>query len=288
MEIKKVGIIGCGQMGRGIAEVSARSGYPTLISDISQEIVDKGLETVSRSVGVAAKRGKMSEEEKDAALANLKGTLNMEDFADCDIMIEAAIENMEEKKRIFAKLDKICPPHAILATNTSCLSVTDIAAATKRMPQVVGMHFFNPVPVMQLVEVVRTIVSSDQSVDTAKAFAESLGKTVVLAKDTPGFVVNRLLMPYLLEAIRMYESGIATKEAIDQGMVLGANHPMGPLTLLDYIGLDTVLFIAEAMQKELGDPTIAPPTIIKKMVAAGHLGRKSGKGFYNYTKQARF
>jgi 3-hydroxybutyryl-CoA dehydrogenase len=160
----------------------------------------------------------------------------------------------------------------------------DIAAATKRTPQIVGMHFFNPVPVMQLVEVIRTIVSSDETAETAKTFAESLGKTVVLAKDTPGFVVNRLLMPYLLEAMRMYEAGVATREAIDQGMMLGANHPMGPLTLLDYIGLDTVLFIAEAMQKELGDPTIAPPIILKKMVAAGHLGRKSGKGFYDYGK----
>jgi 3-hydroxybutyryl-CoA dehydrogenase len=191
---------------------------------------------------------------------------------------------MNEKKNIFAKLDEICPSHAVLATNTSCLSVIEVASATNRASQVVGIHFFNPVPVMKLVEVVRTIVSSDETVADAKAFAESLDKTVILAQDTPGFVVNRLLMPYLLEAIRMYENGVATKEDIDQGMMLGANHPMGPLTLLDYIGLDTVLFIAEAMYKELGNPLIAPPVVIKKMVAAGHLGRKSGRGFYNYGK----
>jgi 3-hydroxybutyryl-CoA dehydrogenase len=284
MDINKLGVVGCGQMGRGIAEVSARSGYQTTVSDISQEFVDKGLENISRSLTVSAKRGKISEEDKDSALGRLQGTVKIEDFADCDLVIEAAIENMDEKKNIFAKLDEICPPQAILATNTSCLSVVEMASATNRASQVVGMHFFNPVPVMKLVEVVRTIVSSDETVADAKAFAESLDKTVILAQDTPGFVVNRLLMPYLLEAIRMYENGVATKEDIDQGMMLGANHPMGPLTLLDYIGLDTVLFIAEAMYKELGNPLIAPPVIIKKMVAAGHLGRKSGRGFYNYGK----
>jgi 3-hydroxybutyryl-CoA dehydrogenase len=285
MEIKKVGLVGCGQMGRGIAEVSARAGYQTLMTDIAQEFIDKGLDNIGRSLNVSAKRSKISEEDKHAALGRLKGTLKMEDFADCDIVIEAAIENMDEKKRIFAKLDGICPSHAILATNTSCLSVMDVASATKRQPQVVGMHFFNPVPVMKLVEVVRTIVSSDKTVADAKAFAESLDKSVIIAKDTPGFVVNRLLMPYLLEAIRMYENGVASREDIDQGMMLGANYPMGPLTLLDYIGLDTVLFIAEAMYKELGNPLIAPPIIVKKMVAAGHLGRKSGRGFYNYGKE---
>jgi 3-hydroxybutyryl-CoA dehydrogenase len=242
------------------------------------------LENISRSLTVSAKRGKISEEDKESALGRLQGTVKIDDFADCDLVIEAAIENMDEKKRIFAKLDEICPPQAILATNTSCLSVVEMASATNRASQVVGMHFFNPVPVMKLVEVVRTIVSSDETVADAKAYAESLDKTVILAQDTPGFVVNRLLMPYLLEAIRMYENGVATKEDIDQGMMLGANHPMGPLTLLDYIGLDTVLFIAEAMYKELGNPLIAPPIIIKKLVAAGHLGRKSGRGFYNYGK----
>jgi 3-hydroxybutyryl-CoA dehydrogenase len=284
MDIKKLGVVGCGQMGRGIAEVSARSGYQTTVSDISQEFVDKGLENISRSLTVSAKRGKISEEDKDSALGRLQGTVQIEDFGDCDLVIEAAIENMNEKKNIFAKLDEICPSHAVLATNTSCLSVIEVASATNRASQVVGIHFFNPVPVMKLVEVVRTIVSSDETVADAKAFAESLDKTVILAQDTPGFVVNRLLMPYLLEAIRMYENGVATKEDIDQGMMLGANHPMGPLTLLDYIGLDTVLFIAEAMYKELGNPLIAPPVVIKKMVAAGHLGRKSGRGFYNYGK----
>ena len=284
MDIKRLGVVGCGQMGRGIAEVSARSGYQTTVSDISQELVDKGLENIGRSLTVSAKRGKISEEDKDSALGRLQGTVKIEDFADCDLVIEAAIENMDEKRKIFAKLDEICPSHVVLATNTSCLSVIEVASATNRASQVVGIHFFNPVPVMKLVEVVRTIVSSDETVADAKAFAESLDKTVILAQDTPGFVVNRLLMPYLLEAIRMYENGVATKEDIDQGMMLGANHPMGPLTLLDYIGLDTVLFIAEAMYKELGNPLIAPPVIIKKMVAAGHLGRKSGRGFYNYGK----
>jgi len=284
MDIKKVGVVGCGLMGRGIAEISARSGYQTVVSEVNQELLDNGLENIDRSLTVAAKRGKLSEEDKNSTLGRLKGTVSMDGFADCDLVIEAAIENMEAKKKILASLDAACPPHAILASNTSCLSVVEMAMATKRPSQVVGMHFFNPVPVMNLVEIVRSIVSSDDTVETAKAFGKSVGKTVILAKDTPGFIVNRLLMPFLLEAMRMLEAGVATKEDIDAGATLGLNHPMGPLTLLDYIGLDTTLYIANAMFDEYKDPLCAPPIMLKKMVAAGQLGRKSGKGFYDYGK----
>jgi len=282
MEIKIVGVIGCGQMGRGIAEVCARHGYQTTVTDVSQELLDSGIQLIDRSLTVAAKRGKMTEQDKDTTLSRLHHTLNIGDFGDCDLVIEAAVENLEEKKKVFAKLDEVCPSHTVLASNTSCLSVLDMAMSTKRPDHVIGMHFFNPVPVMKLVEIVKTIVSSDETVNTGRSFAETLEKTVILAQDSPGFIVNRLLMPYLLGAVRMLEAGVASKEDIDQGMVLGCNHPMGPLTLLDYIGLDTSYFIACAMYEEFKDPLYAPPILVKKMVAAGHLGRKSGKGFFDY------
>jgi 3-hydroxybutyryl-CoA dehydrogenase len=213
----------------------------------------------------------------------VKGTTNVEDFADCDLIVEAVVENMDLKKKIFADLDRICPPHAVLATNTSCLSVTEIAMATKRPDQVIGMHFFNPVPVMKLLEVVTTIISSEETLKTVKAFGESLGKTVIVAKDTPAFIVNRLLTPLMLEAIRVLEAGLATREDIDNGMVLGCNHPMGPLTLADFVGLDTMYYITEAIYAESKDPKFAAPLLLKRMVTAGHLGRKTGKGFYDYT-----
>ena len=271
-------------MGRGIAEVCARSGYPTMVVDVTQQLVDNGFEYINRSLSVGVKRGKMSEEDKNAAIGCLKGTVNINDLADCDLVIEAAIENLDEKKKVFASLDKMCPPHVILASNTSCLSVLDMAIATGRPTQVLGMHFFNPVPMMKLVEIVRTIVTSDETIETAIAFGQSVDKTVVHAQDTPGFIVNRLLMPYLMNAIRMFEQGVATKEDIDQGMVLGCNHPMGPLTLLDLVGIDTAYYVSLAMYDEFKDPLCAPPTLLKKMVTAGHLGRKSGKGFYDYNK----
>lgn len=284
MEIKKVGVVGCGLMGGGIAQVSAQSGYQVVVSEINEELLNKGLKAIKTQLSRSVEKGKLSKEEEAAILGRLKGTTKVEDFSDRDLVIEAVIENMQLKKKVFADLDRICPPHTILATNTSCLSVTEVSTATKRPDKVLGMHFFNPVPVMRLLELVTTIVSSQEALKTAKAFGESLGKTVIIAKDVPGFIVNRILSPMTLEAMRVLESGLATKEDIDSGMVLGCNHPMGPLTLADFVGLDTLYFITEAMYEELKDPKFAAPLILKRMVTAGHLGRKSGKGFYDYTK----
>lgn len=283
MEIKKVGVLGCGLMGAGIAQISAQSNYPVVVSEINEELLNKGLKIIDKTLAKSVEKGKLAEQDKAAIQSRLKGTTNVEDFADCDLIVEAAVENMDLKKKIFADLDRICPPHAVLATNTSCLSVTEIAMATKRPDQVIGMHFFNPVPVMKLLEVVTTIVSSEETLKTVKAFGESLGKTVIVAKDTPAFIVNRVLTPLMLEAIRVLEAGLATREDIDNGMVLGCNHPMGPLTLADFVGLDTMYYITEAMYAESKDPKFAAPLLLKRMVTAGQLGRKTGKGFYDYT-----
>ncbi len=282
MEIKKVGVVGCGLMGGGITEVCAKAGYPTVVLEIKQEFLDKGLGNIRTSLDRVVKRGRMTEEEKNAALGRIKGTLAVEDFRECDLVIEAAIENLAEKKRIFADLDKVCPPHAYLASNTSCLSILDMAMATKRRSQVLGMHFFSPVPVMQLVEIVRTLETSDDGIKMAEQFCKSIGKQTVLCKDTPGFIANRLAMVYLVYVFRCYEQGLATKEDIDKTMRLGMNHPMGPLELSDFIGLDVIYYILSAMYEETKDPLFAPPIILKKMVAAGQLGRKTGKGFYDY------
>jgi len=283
MEIKKIGVVGCGLMGAGIAQVSAQSNYPVVVSEINEELLNKGLKIIDKTLAKSVEKGKLAEQDKAAIQGRVKGTTNVEDFADCDLIIEAVVENMDLKKKIFADLDRICPPHAVLATNTSCLSVTEIAMATKRPDQVIGMHFFNPVPVMKLLEVVTTIISSEETLKTVKAFGESLGKTVIVAKDTPAFIVNRLLTPLMLEAIRVLEAGLATREDIDNGMVLGCNHPMGPLTLADFVGLDTMYYITEAIYAESKDPKFAAPLLLKRMVTAGHLGRKTGKGFYDYT-----
>jgi len=282
MEVRKVGVVGCGLMGAGIAEVCARSGYAVVVSEINQTLLDKGMAAIRSSMDNAVKKGKLTEQDRKAILARLQGTTKMEDFRDCDLVIEVVIENLQEKKKVFATLDKVCPQHAILASNTSCLSILDMAMATKRPAQVIGLHFFQPAPVMRLVEVVRTIVSSDETIDKAKAFCNSIGKTPIMCKDIPGFLVNRLAITFTLSAIRALEDGLGTREDIDQGVVLGLNHPMGPLTLADFIGLDTVYYISNAMYEELRDPLYAPPTMLKKMVTAGQLGRKSGKGFYDY------
>ncbi len=239
MEIKKVGVVGCGLMGSGITEVCARSGYEVVVREVNDELLQKGLDRIKASMSKGVSRGKLTQEEMDAALARIKGTTSMEDFADCDIVIEAVVENLEVKKQVFADLDRITPPHAILASNTSSLCITEMAAVTKRPEKVLGLHFFNPVPVMPLLEMVRTILTSDETMEIARKFGESLGKTIVVAKDAPGFIVNALLIPYLLDAVRMLESGYATKEDIDTAIKLGLNHPMGPLTLMDFIGLDT-------------------------------------------------
>jgi len=284
MEIKKVGVVGCGLMGSGIAQVCAQSGYQVVVSEINDELLNKGLASINSALSRSVDKGKLSQQDKDAVLSRIKGTTNTKDFYDCDLMIEAAIENIDLKRKIFAEIDKICPKHAILATNTSCLSIIDMAMATTRPDKVLGLHFFNPVPVMQLIEIVRTVATSDDTLETGKTFGNSLGKTVVIAQDAPGFIVNRLLMPFLLNAIRMLEAGVATREDIDTAINFGLNHPMGPLALSDLIGLDTIFFIVNAMYEELKDPQYAPPPLMKKMIAAGWLGRKTGKGFYEYNK----
>ncbi|MEK7872314.1 MAG: 3-hydroxybutyryl-CoA dehydrogenase [Chloroflexota bacterium] len=284
-KIKKVGVVGCGIMGGGIAQTCIAAGYPTVVREVNQQLLDKGMNAVRSNLAKAVERGKMTEAQKSEALARLTGTVHFEDFKDCDLVIEAAIENIEEKRKVFSALDGVCPAHAILASNTSSLCIAEMAAATKRSDRVVGMHFFNPVPAMKMAEVVRGIASSDETVASARAFVESLGKTVVMAKDTPGFIVNRLLVPYLLDAVRVLESGVGSKEEIDQGMVLGCGHPMGPLTLIDLLGLDTTYYIAQAMYQEFGETRFAPPVLLKRMVLSGRLGRKTGRGFYDYTQQ---
>jgi 3-hydroxybutyryl-CoA dehydrogenase len=282
MEIKKTGVVGCGLMGSGIAEVCARAGYQVLVREVSDQFLQNGLGRIQRSLAKAVARGKATQQQADETLARIDGTLELSGFADCDLVVEAAIENMEVKKEIFAELDVILPPHAILASNTSSLCITEMASVTQRGDKVLGIHFFNPVPVMPLIEFVRTILTSDETMETVRHFGASLGKTMVTAKDTPGFIVNRLLIPYLLDAVRVYEDGLATREDIDTAIKLGLNHPMGPLTLLDFVGLDTTLFIADAMFEEYKDPRYAAPPLLRRMVLAGRLGRKSGKGFYDY------
>ena len=282
MEIKKIGVVGCGLMGSGIAEVCARSGYDVVVREVNDELLQKGLDRIRKSMAKGVQRGKLTQEEMDAALARIQGTTKIEDFAPCDLVIEAVVEKMEVKKQVFAELDAICPPHAILASNTSSLCITEMASVTKRPDKVLGMHFFNPPPIMPLLELVRTILTSDETLQAAQEFGKSVGKTTVVAKDTPGFIVNLLLVPYLLDAVRALENGVATKEDIDTAIKLGLHHPMGPLTLLDFIGLDTTLYIAEAMYEEFKDPRYAPPPLLRRMVLAGHLGRKSGRGFYEY------
>lgn len=284
MEIKKVGVVGCGLMGSGIVEVCARAGYEVVVSEINDDFLQKGLARLKDSLSKAVSKGKATQAEMDAALARVKGTTKTADFADCDLIVEAAIENMKLKKDLFAELDRILRPEAIIGSNTSSLCITEMASVTQRGDKVLGIHFFNPVPVMPLLELVRTILTSDETLAIAQEFGQSVGKTTVVAKDTPGFIVNRLLIPYLLDAVRIYEDGLATREDIDTAIKLGLNHPMGPLTLLDLVGLDTTLFIADAMFEEFKDPRYAAPPLLRRMVLAGHLGRKSGKGFYDYSK----
>jgi len=282
MEIKKVAVVGCGLMGSGIAEVCARSGYSVVVSEINQKLLDKGMAALKSSLDKAVSKGKLAEQDRKATLGRLQGTTKMEDFKDCDLAIEAVIENLEEKKKVFASLDKVCPQHAILASNTSCLSILEMAMATKRPTQVIGMHFFQPVPVMRMVEIVKSILSSKEAIETAKSFSSSLGKEVILAKDVPGFLVNRLGFPYMMNAIRILEEGWTTVEEIDRAWMLATNSPMGPFMLMDFAGLDTMYAMACAMYDEFKDRLYAPPPLLKKMVIAGQIGRKSGKGFYDY------
>jgi 3-hydroxybutyryl-CoA dehydrogenase len=283
MRPSSIGVVGCGLMGSGIAEVCARAGYQVKVREVSDELLARGLASIQKSLGKAVARGKASQDQAEQAMARITGTLQLSEFSDCDLAIEAAIENMNIKKEIFAELDRILPPHAILASNTSSLCITEMASVTGRGEKVLGIHFFNPVPVMPLLEFVRTILTSEDTMRAAHEFGASLGKTMVTAKDTPGFIVNRLLIPYLLDAVQVYENGLATKEDIDAAIKLGLNHPMGPLTLLDFVGLDTCLFIADAMYNEYKDSRYAAPPLLRRMVLAGHMGRKSGRGFYDYS-----
>lgn len=282
MEIKKVGVVGCGTMGGGIAQLCAQSGYQVVVSEINEELLKKGMAAIEKTLGRLVEKGKLAQPDRDATLGRIKGTTSMKDFSGCDLVIEAAIENMDLKKKIFAELDGICPKHAILGTNTSAVSVIDMAVVTKRPERVLGLHFFNPAPVMKLLEIVKTIATSNETIEVSKKFGESLGKTTVIAQDKPGFIVNRLWIPYMLQAIRLYEDGVASREDIDNAISLGLNYPMGPLALADLTGLDVIMFIANAIYERLKDPRYIVPTLVEKMVAAGWLGRKTGKGFYEY------
>jgi 3-hydroxybutyryl-CoA dehydrogenase len=284
MEIRKVGVLGCGLMGSGIAQVSAQAGFATIVREVDEPLVKAGIGRIEGFLAKAVERGKATPEERARTIANLKGTTQLADLSDCDIVIEAIVEDLKVKRETFAALDGLLGPQAIIASNTSSLSVTRMMSATRRPERVIGLHFFNPVPLMKLVEVVKTVRTSPEVVETGMEFARKLGKDPILAKDSPGFVVNLLLVPYLLGAIRALEKGVASIEDIDKGMKLGTGYPMGPFTLLDFVGLDTTNYIAEIMFEEFKSPQYAAPTLLKRMVHAGYHGRKSGKGFYDYSQ----
>jgi 3-hydroxybutyryl-CoA dehydrogenase len=283
MKIVKVGVIGCGLMGSGITQVCAQSGYTVVVSEINQELIQKGLASIDKSLARNVEKERITTQEKDIIAGRITGTTDIKEMRDCEIIIEAATENLELKKKIFGDIDAVCREHTILATNTSCLSITDMAQVTGRPDKVLGLHFFNPVPVMKLLEIVRTAMTSEDTYKTARDFGQSLGKTIVTIQDSPGFIVNRLMAPQILNAIRMLEDGIASREDIDTAMMLGLNYPMGPLALADFIGLDTLLFIANGIHDKLPEEQFAAPALLKTMVSEGLLGRKSGKGFYDYT-----
>jgi 3-hydroxybutyryl-CoA dehydrogenase len=281
-DIRTVGVCGAGLMGNGIAQTCATAGFDVVLMEVAQAPLDRGMSAVARSLDKFVEKGKLARAERDAAFARITATTDVTDLRACDLAIEAIVENIDVKATLFRQLDDLLAPHAIVATNTSSLCVVELAAKTKRPDKVAGLHFFNPVPVMKLVEVVKTIATSQETIDALFTFARGLGKEPILAADTPGFVVNRLLVPYLLYAIRLLEQGLATKEDIDKGMKLGCGYPMGPFELLDFVGLDTTYYIAEIMFDEFKDPMMAAPPLLKRMVLAGRHGRKSGKGFYDY------
>lgn len=284
MEIKKIGVIGAGIMGAGIAQVAATAGLDVTLRDIEENLVEKGLATLRKKLQQSVNKGKISHDEAAAIQSRITGTVNAEEaVTDADLVIEAIVENMEVKRAVFKELDSICPEHTIIASNTSGLSITEMAAQTNRPGMVVGIHFFNPVPVMKLVELIRGINTSDETLETAKALVNKLGKTPVEIVESPGFAVNRILCPMMNEAAFLFSEGVASADDIDKAMMLGANHPIGPLSLADMVGLDTLFHVMEGLQQEFGDDKYRPAPILRKMVRAGFLGRKTGKGFFSYT-----
>ena len=289
MDIKKVGVLGCGLMGSGIAQTAASAGFETVVREVSDELIQKGFVGIEKSLEKFAEKGTITGEQQKAIRDRLSGTTSFEDLADCDIIIEAIIENIDEKRRVYAELDRICKADAVFASNTSSISITEMMTATspERQQRFIGLHFFNPVPIMKLVEVVRTILTNETVYEEAVGFAKKLGKVPVKASDKTGFIVNRLLVPYMLDAIRALEEGVGSIVDIDTSMKLGLGYPMGPFTLGDFVGLDTTYYIAEIMFNEFREKRFAPPPLLKRMVLAGLYGRKSGRGFYDYTKDPK-
>ena len=282
MAVHKDGVLGAGLMGSGIAEVSAKAGYETIVREVSEELAGKGLARIDSSMGKAVEKGKLAAGDRDAARVRLTTTTKLSDLSGCDLIVEAIVENLDLKKETYRELDRLCKPETIFCSNTSSLTITEMSAATQRPDRFAGLHFFNPVPIMKLVEVVRTIATSDATAEAVFAFAKSLGKEPIRTRDNSGFIVNRLLVPYLLDAVRALEEGVGTAEDIDKGMELGCGYPMGPLKLLDFVGLDTTYAIAEIMFLEYREKRFAPPPLLKRMVLAGRYGKKSGRGFYEY------
>lgn len=285
MEIKNVGIVGCGTMGAGIAQVCAQAGYRVIILEKNETFLNIGLDKIKAFMDKGKAKGKITKEEMDLTLKRIKGTTIIRSLSNCELVIEAAVENLSIKQELFAEMDKVCPPHTILATNTSSLSIIEIASRTNRKDKIIGIHFMNPAPIMKLVEIVKSIATSDETIRIASEFVVSLDKTIIMAKDNPGFIVNYLQYPFRLNAIRMLERGLATKEDIDIAATLGLGHPMGPLALQDLVGLDITYAAVKSIYEETKDPNFAPPVLLKQMVAAGWLGRKTGKGFYEYNSK---
>ena len=285
-DIQKVGVLGCGLMGSGIAQVTASAGYSTTVREVAEDFLKKGVAGIEKSLGKFVEKGTLTAQQRTETLGRLKATTKFDDLADCDIVIEAITENLQTKRETFAALDKVVKPGAIFASNTSSLVITEMMTATKRVDRFIGMHFFNPVPLMKLVEVVSTITTSPDVMDQAMKFATSLGKVPIRTSDRSGFIVNRLLVPYLLDAIRALEEGVGSVEDIDKGMKLGCGHPMGPFTLLDFVGLETTYYIANIMFEEFRERRFAPPPLLKRLVLAGHHGKKTGRGFYDYSDPA--
>jgi len=287
MAIEKVGVVGCGLMGSGIAQIAAQAGCSVVVREVNEERLNKGIASIEKSLAKFVEKGTLSAADRDAARARLRGTTKLEDLKECDLVVEAIIEQLPDKRELYAALDKICPKHTIFASNTSALSITEMAFFTARPERFIGLHFFNPVPLMKLVEVIRTIATDPKVFDDAVVFAGRVGKVPVRTSDRTGFIVNRLLVPYLLDAIRILEQGVASIEDIDNSMKLGCGYPMGPLTLLDFVGNDTTYYIANIMFDEFKEQRFAPPALLKRMVLAGWNGRKAGRGFYDYADPAK-